>query len=70
MTGGRSHDPVTVATAQGALLANTCPCFRSFDHSIEPGFPARCAGARVELVDETFLVRASSGRAKPLDFIL
>ena len=85
MTGGRSHDPVTVVTTQGALAqalsANTRPLFRPFDHGIKPGgsrpgSQVWCfAGARVDLtvwdlVDETFLVRAPFGRAKPLDVIL
>ena len=52
-----------------ALSANTHLRVRPFDHGIEPGLPSRFAGARVDLVDETFLVRAPSGRAKPLDFI-
>ncbi|MBD0866353.1 MAG: hypothetical protein GDA36_12580 [Rhodobacteraceae bacterium] len=47
MTGGRSHNPVTVATAQGipvallaqALSANTRPRVRPFDHDIELGTP-------------------------------
>ena len=46
MTGGRSHDPVTVATAQArpglpcwhrSFRANTRPRVRLFDHGIKPG---------------------------------
>ncbi|MBD0865090.1 MAG: hypothetical protein GDA36_05505 [Rhodobacteraceae bacterium] len=37
MTGGRSHDPVTAATAQGPLSANARPRVRPFDHGIKPG---------------------------------
>jgi len=67
MTGGFSHDPVTVATAQGipvglagTVLANTCPRVRPFDHGIEPwgSWPSSQA-PRVDLVDEAFLARVS-----------
>ncbi|MBD0864873.1 MAG: hypothetical protein GDA36_04300 [Rhodobacteraceae bacterium] len=69
-----------MATVQGALLAqalsaNTRLRVRPFDHGIKPGAPGqvrRCGVSQmpfVDLVDETFLVRAPSGRTKPLDLI-
>ena len=90
MTGGRSHDPVTLATAPEHP---GWPCWhrpcrlipaRAFapltmvikPGGFRPGSQLWCfAGTRVDLVDETFfvetfLVRASSKRAKPLNVIL
>ncbi|MBD0864911.1 MAG: hypothetical protein GDA36_04520 [Rhodobacteraceae bacterium] len=75
MTGGYSHDSVTVATTQGIPVGlagigpvgqYTRPPVRPFDHDIEPrGSRPGSQVPHVDLVDEAFLVRDSPGRAKP-----
>ena len=58
-----------------ALSINTRLRVRPFNHGIKPRAPGpvrRCGVSQVphvELVDEIFLIRASSRRAKPLDVI-
>jgi len=80
MTGGRSHGPVTVATAQGipVSLADNRPCrpIPALTMVSNPGVPGpvrRCGVSQVphvDLFDEIFLVWAASGWVKPLDVIL
>ena len=66
MTGGCSHNPVTVATPAGGL-AGTGPVGRYAPACLPlrpwyrtRGFPARFTGACVDLVDKVFLVQAGN----------
>ena len=80
MTGGRLHDPVTVATApeHPGWPCWHRPCRRIPACALAPSTMVSNPGAPgpgsqvpvVDLVDETFPVQASSGRATPLDVIL
>ena len=76
--GRLSHDPVTVVITQGVPiglagigLVGPIPAraFAPLTMVSNPGAPGLVRRCRAGLVDETFLVQASSGRATPLDVI-